>query len=349
MYRNEKMEPKVSIIILNWNGWEDTIECLESLYHINYPNYDVIVVDNGSEDESIHMIRKYATGALEIESNFFSFSSHNKPIQIFEHKNIELESLSGTDIEFDKLNSNNKLILIKNDHNAGFSEGNNIGIKFSLGILNPDYILLLNNDTVVDENFLAELVTFANKKQKNGIVGPKVYYFDNPDKIAYIGHNIDLCNGRISDPDMGVYKNSSPSKIDFVVGCGLLIKKNVIEDIGLLDPNYFLYYEDVDWCLRARSSGYDVFYVPKSKIWHKIPLNERRSLNSYYYGNRNSFLLINKNRSSIKFFQCYIRLILNKIILSLYLLIKGHPMASLAVIQAVYDGIRGSYGYKKLD
>ena len=264
------MEPKVSIIILNWNGWEDTIECLESLYHINYSNYDVIVVENGSEDESIHMIRKYAYRRLEIESNFFSFSSQNKPIQIFEYKNIELESLSGTDIEFDKLNSNNKLILIKNDHNAGYSEGNNIGIKFSLGILNPDYILLLNNDTVVDENFLAELVTFANKKQRNGIVGPKVYYFDNPDKIAYIGHNINLCNGRISDPDMEEYKNSSPLKIDFVVGCGLLIKKNVIKDIGLLDPNYFLYYEDVDWCLRARNSGYDVFYVPKSKIWHKI-------------------------------------------------------------------------------
>jgi GT2 family glycosyltransferase len=344
------MEQKVSIIILNWNGWKDIVECLESLYQIDYPNYDVIVVDNGSEDESIEMIRKYAAGDLEIESNFFEFNPYNKPIQIFEYTNKELESLSNKDTEFDNLDPNNKLILIKNDHNSGFSEGNNIGMKFSLEILNPDYILLLNNDTVVDIHFLAELVSFANNDTNIGIVGPKVSYYDNPDKIAYIGHNVDLCNGRITDPDFKYAKHASSSvKIDFIVGCGLLVKKSVIEDIGMLDQNYFLYYEDVDWCLRARNSGYKIVYVPKSKIWHKIPLEENRSLNSYYYGNRNSFLLLTKNLNSINLLSCYIRLIFNKSILSLFLLIKGNKKASFTVIKAVYDGLRGRYGYKKLD
>ena len=146
-----------------------------------------------------------------------------------------------------------------------------------------------------------------------------------------------------------VVSHQSPTKIDYVVGCGLLIKADVIKDIGMLDPDYFLYYEDVDLCLRARNSGYDIFYVPRSKIWHKISLKEDRSLNSYYYGNRNSFLLIKKNKNSIYKFLCYMRLIINKSIFSLYLLLKGKRKESLIVMISVYDGLRGNYGYKNLD
>jgi GT2 family glycosyltransferase len=341
------MEQKVSIIILNWNGWKDTLECLESVYQINYPKFNIIIVDNGSDDESIDMIKKYAAGDLEIKSNFFDSNMNNKPLRIFEYANIEFKSLHGEDKKINRLKSNKNLILIKNDCNYGFSEGNNIGIKFSLEILDPDYILLLNNDTVVDKNSLNELVSFADNNKNVGIVGPKVCYYVNPNKIAYIGHNVNLCSGRILDPE--VKNPSSPIKIDYVVGCGLLIKTDVIKDIGMLDPNYFLYYEDVDLCLRARSSGYGVFYVPSSKIWHKISLKEDRSLNSYYYGNRNSFLLIKKNRKSFNIFICYTRLIINKSILILYLIIKGNLKESFVVIKAVYDGLKGNYGYKRLD
>ena len=156
------------------------------------------------------------------------------------------------------------MIIIKNDQNYGFSEGNNIGIKFSFEFLDTDYVLLLNNDTIVDENFLDELVLFADNNKKIGIVGPKVFYYDNPDKTAYIGFNINLCNGRISHLDANLERYSLlPIKVDFIVGCGLLIKKGVIEDIGMLDPRYFLYYEDADWCLRAHKKGYEVFCVPE--------------------------------------------------------------------------------------
>jgi GT2 family glycosyltransferase len=341
------MKNKVSIIILNWNGWKDTIECLESVYQINYANYNVVVVDNGSEDKSIDMIRKYATGKFDVKSNFFKFKMENKPIKIFEYKNIDIESLSPFSEEVNNIDPDRKLFLIKNDHNYGFSEGNNIGIKFSLQMLNPDYILLLNNDTIIDKNSLTELASFAYNNKKVGIVGPKVFYYDNPDQVAYIGHNVNICSGRISDPEIKYH--SSPIKIDYVVGCGLLIKTDVIKDIGMLDPNYFLYYEDVDLCLRAHNSGYGVFYVPSSKIWHKISLKENRSLNSYYYGNRNSFLLIKKNRKSFNIFLCYTRLIINKCILTLYLIIKGKPKESLVVIKGVYDGLKGNFGYKNLE
>ena len=294
------MKKKVSIIILNWNGWKDSIECLESVYQMDYKNFNVVLVDNGSEDESINMIRKYCLGDLKIKSNFYNQNIDNKPLELIEYTNIEVESLFEENNLFNNSKSNKKLILIKNDRNYGFSEGNNIGIKFSLETLNPNYILLLNNDTVVDKNSLNELVSFLCNNKNVGIVGPKVYYYDDPEQIAYIGHNINLCTARRSDPE--VESHSSPIKIDYVVGCGLLIKADVIKDIGILDTDYFLYYEDADWCLRARKSGYDIFYVPTSRIWHKIPLKPNRSMHSYYYGNRNSFLLVKKNNYSKKIF-----------------------------------------------
>lgn len=342
------MKQNVSIIILNWNGWQDTLECLESLYDIDYPDYNVIVVDNGSKDESIEMIKKYASGELEVESNFFEFNRYNKPIKIFEYEAEDLKSLPKASMEYNGLDSNRKLILIKNDYNSGFSEGNNIGITFSLEILMPEYILLLNNDTVVDRIFLDELVKYASTNPKIGIVGPEVLYYDKPDKTALIGNEVNLCNGKITHSLKKMEYPSKPVEIGFVVGCGLLVKKSVIEDIGMLDPNYFLYYEDVDWCLRAKKQGYKIFYLPMSKLWHKISSEDKRSLASYYYGNRNSFLLVKKNRTSNDIFYCYLILIINKSIFAFYLLIIGNSKESSAVINGVYDAFKGNYGYKKL-
>ena len=144
------MNPKVSIIILNWNGWRDTIECLESLYQITYPNYDVIIVDNGSEDGSIQKIKEYAESKIKVESKFFEYSSENKPIKIIEYTREEAEAGGGKEKEITDLPSNKKMIIIKNEKNYGFAEGNNIAMRYALKALNPDYILLLNNDTVVD-------------------------------------------------------------------------------------------------------------------------------------------------------------------------------------------------------
>ncbi|MDD3986076.1 MAG: glycosyltransferase family 2 protein [Methanobacterium sp.] len=344
------MNQKVSIIILNWKGWEDTIECLESLYQINYPNYNVIIVDNGSQNESVEMIKDYASGKLSVESDFFEYNKSNKPIKIWEYSTNELKSLDINNVDFNSLDSNNNLILIKNDVNSGFSEGNNIGINFSLQFLNIDYILLLNNDTVVDKNFLNELVKFADTNNEAGIVGPGVYHYNKPGKIDNIGYNVNICNGRISSPIVNLEEiPSSNISLDYVVGCGLLIKKSVINDIGLLDKKYFLYYEDVDWCLRAKKQGHEVFYVPQAKIWHKISSLERRSISLYYYGNRNSFLLIKKNRDTMGILSCYPLLIFNKFILALYLLLNGKFKEFIIVFKAINDGLRGNYGYKKLD
>jgi GT2 family glycosyltransferase len=165
--------PRVAIIILNWNGWEDTLECLESVYQINYPEYDVIVVDNNSEDISIKKIEDYCAGYIKVDSNFFNYQNKN-PIKIFEYSSNELQSSKLP--EMDVINSvkpNEKLILIKNHKNYGFAKGNNIGISYALKSLDADYVLLLNNDTVVDKDFLTELVDAAKTNDNVGFVGPK--------------------------------------------------------------------------------------------------------------------------------------------------------------------------------
>ena len=115
--------PRVAIIILNWNGWGDTVECLESLYRISYPNYDVIVVDNGSEDESVQKIREYCEGGIEVESKFFEYSRENKPIKIIEYTREGAEAGGGKERGIVDLASNGKMMIIKNKKNYGFLGG----------------------------------------------------------------------------------------------------------------------------------------------------------------------------------------------------------------------------------
>jgi GT2 family glycosyltransferase len=124
-----KIKPRVSIIILNWNGWRDTIECLESLYRIDYPNYDVIVVDNSSTDDSIEKIKEYCEGKIAVDSKFFKYDPRNKPIEVVECGKDEKPDIPKA--------QRDRLFLIKNDKNYGFAKGNNIGIQYALKAFNP--------------------------------------------------------------------------------------------------------------------------------------------------------------------------------------------------------------------
>ena len=280
--------PRVSIIILNWNGWEDTIECLESLYQITYPNYDVIVVDNGSEDESVQKIREYCEGKIKVKSKFFEYSCENKPIKIIEYTREKAEAGGGKEKEIDDLPSNRKLIFIKNEKNYGFAEGNNIGMRYALETLNPDHVLLLNNDTVVDKLFLEDLVKVAEKDEKIGIVGPMILSYYNSNLILSAGLDISKITHTTKMMGHGMdqenIKYNIKKEVDYVSGCALMIKTEVINSIGLMDSRYFVYVEEKDWCVRARVSGYSCVYVPRSRIWHKesISANKISGLQEYY-------------------------------------------------------------------
>ena len=168
------MEPKVSIILLNWNGWEDTVECLESLYQISYTNYNIILVDNNSEDDSLHRIKEYLMGDMPIRSEFYEYDTSNKPIQLV----CKGET---------PRNGDESLILIKNTENLGFAGGNNVGIEYSMQELKPDYVLLLNNDTVVDKYFLNELVKTGESNPEIGFVGAKTLFYDKETTIQEAG------------------------------------------------------------------------------------------------------------------------------------------------------------------
>lgn len=279
----------MAIIIINWNGWKDTIECLESLYQNNYDNYQVILVDNASTDDSLENIKNYLEGKLEIHSEYFKYRKENKPINF-----IEFSHNKCNDIEIET----NDLILIKNQENQGFARGNNTGIRAALKIADPPYILLLNNDTVMDENFLTELVKTAESDLEIGFTGPKTYLYEYNDVIQAAGGGcIDFLRGEshelaFMEKDIGKYDESQG--IEYVGGSCLLVKREVLKKVGLLDETYFMYWEDVDWCYNGREAGYKSFYSSKSKIWHKYGISSQDHFKTYYH-NRNRLYFMRKH------------------------------------------------------
>lgn len=297
------MHPKVSIIILNWNGWKDTIECLESLYQITYPNYDVIVVDNGSEDQSIEKVKEYCDGMIEVESKFFKYDPGNKPISTMEYAREEVTDGRGGDREFFDLPSNKRLLIVENEKNYGFAEGNNIGMGYVQEALGSDYILLLNNDVVVDPQFLTELVMIAERDGRIGFIGPKVYYYDQREIIYSSGARINFfllhSKGGQGKVDKGQF--DTLKEVDALSGCALLLRSNLLERVGKLDPVFFAYGEEVDWCIRAKRAGYRIIFAPKAIVFHKGAKSTGQGFNPFvaYYKTRNQILFMRKNGQRI--------------------------------------------------
>lgn len=234
--------PKVCIIILNWNGLADTIDCLESLRTITYPNYEVVVVDNGSWGNDVQALReKYA----------------------------------------------NYIHIIRNDKNYGFAGGNNIAIRRALEHSKPDYFLLLNNDTTVAPDFLRELVAVAVCDTTIGIVGPKIYYYDDPARIWFAGGYINFWLGRFYHRGMNRIDSGQFSHtldVDFVTGSCMLLSREVLLRVGLLDDSFFFGGEDYDISIRAARHGYKVVLAPKARIWHKVGAttgNDRHRMSAF--------------------------------------------------------------------
>lgn len=331
---NLNMNPNVSIITLNWNGWEDTIECLESIFQNNYHNYNVIVIDNNSNDESIDKIKEYCSGKLKVQSKFFKYDNQNKPIKILE--NLDKDNSSS---------SSERLILIKNNENVGFAEGNNIGINFALNNLNPDYILLLNNDTVVDKEFLDEMLKVSESGNEIGIVGPKIYYYDEPNRIWFAKGKISwkFCRGLnigYNEIDNGQYNQIT--EIEYASGCTFLIKTEIIEKIGLLDKRFFLYFEEIDWTLRASKLGYKSLFAPKGKIWHKISKSGGgiKGKVGLYYITRNRWLLMKRWAKTTDFLFFIMYQAAGALILPLFLSIYYKKLELfMAYYRGLFDGI----------
>ena len=252
--------PKVFAITLNWNRKDDTVECVDSLLKLNYPNYEIVVVDNGSTDGTVELLKE----------------------------------------KFD-----NKITIIENKKNLGYADGFNSGIYYAFK-KDAEYMLILNNDTKIDPDALIELVKVAENDSKIGFVSGKVYNYNDPNRIQTVGKGTDpikLVGPHVGAGEIDNGQYDEIKEYEFIDDVFLLVRKEVIEKVGGYDPNFFLYWEETDWCARVRKADFKIFYTPDAKIWHKGSMSSgggTNPLNTYYMA-RNKYVFIKRNGTNQQF------------------------------------------------
>ena len=184
--------------------------------------------------------------------------------------------------------------------NLGYAAGNNHGIEYALKE-GADYVLVLNNDTLVDEQMLRNLVDFAEGNDHHGMIGPKMFCYPQEDQVFALGSFIDWSNADTINrgmflPAADIEMSDEPEPVDYIAGCCVLVSRQMLEKVGFLDPIYYLNYEDVDWGIRAIRQGFGVWYVPEAKLWHKVSatMGQASPINTYYM-TRNALLFFWKN------------------------------------------------------
>ena len=259
------------------------------------------------------------------------------------------------DNEFSSINiiklkaKHNELIVFKENKNLGFAGGNNIGIRYALEN-KYDYIMLLNNDTEVKNNFILPLIKCLEKSPSLGAVQPLILNFSNKSIIWNAGGKLNKFLGTASTRFNNIELNSSNvfnDCTDWISGCCILIKSEVLKKVGLLDENFFTYYEDVDWSFRIKNEGYGLGFVKESVIYHhgsSSSINKQNkegnlSAKVHYFNIRNHIILLKKHKNlfnsiGIMFFQIF------KIVFYiLYFLIRLRFNKLGMVIKGLKDGL----------
>lgn len=259
---------RIYVIIVNYNKYIETIRAVESVLVSNVSDkYDlnILLIDNSESEDYFNYLSAY----------FF-----NKP----------------------------RIFVLKNPKNLGFAKAVNIGINIALkdGF---DYILLLNNDAYLDENCLSKLIDFANQINEIGLLSPTIFYALDPNRVWSSGGYFDMFLSRIKM----LLKNkivskeelckTAPQFVDFISGCVMLIKKEIIERVGLLDDRFFLYNEDLDYCLRVKSQGFKIAYVPSAFAFHEISVvKDRTNYFTMYHLAKSSVMLRKKHFSKLYYY-----------------------------------------------
>lgn len=267
---------KVYIIIVNWNGWKDTIECLESVFRNDYTSCQVVVCDNGSEDESLEKIKNWATGKLlneilpENPLYSLSFPPVTKPIPFVEYTRKELVAVCPAN------RSDAKLILIDNEANLGFAGGNNVGMRYALARDDFSHVWLLNNDVVMMPDALSHLVRRMNEKKDAGMCGSTIPYYSAPDTVWTLGGGIynKWLSSSHSIGNMEPLRDAASrfdveGTMDYLAGASMLVSRAFLHEVGLLNEEYFLYFEEPDWALRGKGK-FSLAYAPESIVYHKV-------------------------------------------------------------------------------
>ncbi|MGB0429097.1 MAG: glycosyltransferase family 2 protein [Bacteroidia bacterium] len=259
------ISPQLSIITVNYNGINDTLQMLESIKQANYDLIEVIVVDNASKSDPTDQIH------------------HHYP----------------------------EVRVIRSDKNLGFAGGNNLGIRVAKG----NYIMLLNNDTLVDQDFAEPIVNTFEQNPDVGIVGSKIHFNHSPGVIQYAGSTkmnpLTLTSFAIGwgQKDNGQYDKGGYTHLAH--GAAMTVSKKAIEKAGIMEDGYFLYYEELDWCLQIQKAGFKIWFQPKSLIHHKESMSVGKSSPlKEYYKTRNRILLARRNFDGWTRFVCILYLVL---------------------------------------
>lgn len=258
-------EPKIAVVVLNWNGGSDTVDCIASLQATVYKNREIIVVDNGSTDNSLAIIRgRFPT-----------------------------------------------ITILETGENLGYAGGNNVGIRRALAT-GAEFILLLNNDTVVDRYLLNAFIEASRIVSSNVILGAKIYCFDEPETLWFAGARWRYDTLTFEHEHLGDNDILAPNRFvitDYITGCALFASSSTFSKVGLLNEKFFLTYEETDWCYRARSSGHECIVVPAARLWHKVSASfggAESPLQMYFYA-RNGLLWAEKHLSKRLYFAFLLR------------------------------------------
>ncbi|MGC2448761.1 MAG: glycosyltransferase family 2 protein [Candidatus Sulfotelmatobacter sp.] len=337
------MTPNVHIVVLNWNGWRDTIECLESLFHQDYPDYTVVVCDNGSSDNSLQKIAEWANGRISAESSNPQLSHliappHNTPISSCE--------LTRQQVESNPCHYGAGLVLIQNGVNLGFAGGNNVGLRYALANPSCQYCWILNNDTVAGPQTLSAMVRLMQERPEIGLCGSLNLDYYNPRVVqARGGMTYNRWTGRVrkETPCLVEKVGSRPTRMDYVNGASMVASRAFLEEVGLMEESYFLYFEELDWAMRAKGK-FTLGYASESVIYHKEGATtgtnwdrRQRSLLSDRYHSRNRVLFTRR----------FVPWALPTVLMSVCLtaierLCTGDVRRSLTVMSCMLNGVCGN-------
>jgi GT2 family glycosyltransferase len=340
----QQEHPVVYVAILNWNGWGDTIECLESVFRQTYPNYRIIVCDNGSTDGSVEYIKKWAQGYLNAGRSVqdglrhLSYPPVRKPIVYtcrYRHG-----TNSGDQVSI----SQKRLTILRVEKNLGYAGGYNVALRYACSQNNVHYVWILNNDTLVAPDALSELVRRVRRTPTAGMCGSTLLHFDSPEKVQALGgaqYNRFLGTHTHIGSGQKFPENCDSKEVEqvmsYVVAASMLVSIQFLRRVGLMSEDYFLYFEEIDWAVRAKGT-FSLAYAPKSMVYHKIgasteagELNEKAD----YFALRNRLLFTSKRfRWAFPFvWMSFLGVAVNR-------LRRRQPRRAMAVLKIMFGGWR---------
>lgn len=292
---------KIAIILLNYNNHNDTLECIDSIKKNCSLDYELIVVDNDSSEES---------------------------------KKILVEN-------------KDQYTLILNPHNNGFAAGNNVGIKYAIE-KNYKYILLLNNDTLISKNSIEIMLNSLKNDKQVGAVSCRILYYPEKSKIWYDGGQINWDKYLPKHINMGKKVQDCKDtnfevNTEFISGCCMFVKSEVFKNVGYLPEEYFMYFEDMDFCIQIIEKNYKLKVCKNSIIYHKVSSSSggEDSPFSIKWGNRNRLILMTKYKNynkSIKYMQIKLSFYFTRLLKAIYYIITNNRIKSESIINGVKEG-----------